>query len=323
MWSAIAAHGAEPARRLESFAELDAALAAEKTTVWLDLHRPTPEEVERLASTFALDPLTVEDCVSDLHHPKLDDFERYLYLVVHGVRAGSGRGEMQTAELDVVLTKHALVTFRQDEMRSIREVWQKSLARPGFLSQGPAHALHSVLSAQADHYVDEVEALEQEAQQLEELVFSAERPRGFERRVFLLKRDVAHLRRILASQREIVYRIARGDVAGIPARLRMHFRDVYDHLYRATETLDTLRDLSMALLETHLSLMANRTNRIMRVLTTVATFILPLSLVTGWFGMNFRGLEGLDVRHPELLVLGISALVVAAMALFLKRRGWL
>jgi magnesium transporter len=87
--------------------------------------------------------------------------------------------------------------------------------------------------------------------------------------------------------------------------------------------LDTLRDLSMALLETHLAIVANRTNYVMRVLTTVATFILPLSLVTGWFGMNFRGLWGLDLPHPDRFVLGLFGAVTVVMGLILRRRGWL
>src|SRR5262245_35507882 len=103
----------------------------------------------------------------------------------------------------------------------------------------------------------------------------------------------------------------------------MNFRDVYDHLYRATEMLDTLRDLSMALLETHLAIVANRTNYVMRVLTTVATFILPLTLVTGWFGMNFRGLSLLEIPHPDLFVLSLFALITLLMALLLRRGGWM
>ena len=138
-----------------------------------------------------------------------------------------------------------------------------------------------------------------------------------------MKRDIAQLRQILGSQRELVHRIGRGDFREIPSGMCMGFRDVYDHLYRATEMLDTLRDLSMALLETHLAIVANRTNDVMRVLTTVATFILPLTLVTGWFGMNFTQLSGLGVAHPDRLVLGSFGVVTITLVLWLRRRGWL
>jgi magnesium transporter len=323
MWRALAAQGNGLPSALETPEALRSAIGAEKTSVWIDFVEATPEEVQLLTETFALDPLTVEDCVADLHHPKIDDFEHYLYLVVHGVRAGSRRGEMKTVELDMVIEKNTLVTFRHEEMRSISETWQRAVSRQGFLAHGPVHALQSILAAQADHYIDEVESLQTDIHELETSVFAERRPVGFERQVFAVKRDIAHLRQILGSQREIVHRIGRGDFREVPKRMCMVFRDVYDHLYRATEMLDTLRDLSMALLETHLALIANRTNYVMRVLTTVATFILPLTLVTGWFGMNFRELAGLGIAQPDLFVLGLFGAVTLLMAFLLYRAGWM
>src|SRR6185503_20878172 len=148
-------------------------------------------------------------------------------------------------------------------------------------------------------------------------------PAGFERQVFAVKRDIAHLRQVLGSQRELVHRIGRGDFREVPQRMTMVFRDVYDHLYRATEMLDTLRDLSMALLETHLAIVANRTNQVMRALTTVATFILPLTLITGWFGMNFPKLAGLEIDNPDLFVLGLFGAITILMILLLRRGGWM
>ena len=120
--------------------------------------------------------------------------------------------------LDVVLTRNALVTFRSDEMRSVGETWQKVAARPGYLARGPVAVLQSILAAQADHYVDEVERLQDEMHLLEEEVFAKERPPGFERKVFALKRDISQLRQILGTQREIVHRIGRGDFPEVPAR---------------------------------------------------------------------------------------------------------
>jgi magnesium transporter len=323
MWRAWAAQGNGAASPIDTPDALRAALADDETSVWIDFFEATPDEVGLLAETFQLDPLTVEDCVADLHHPKIDDFGHYLYLVVHGVLAGSRRGEMKTVELDVVIERNALVTFRHEEMRSVAETWQRAGSRPGFLGQGPVHVLQAILAAQADHYIDEVERLQEELHRLEVDVFADRQQAGFERMVFSVKRDIAHLRQVLGSQRELVHRIGRGDFAEVPKQMCMVFRDVYDHLYRATEMLDTLRDLSMALLETHLAIVANRTNHVMRVLTTVATFILPLSLVTGWFGMNFRALAGLGISHPDLFVLTLFGLVTVAMALILRRAGWL
>jgi magnesium transporter len=257
MWRGLAAHGNGAPTAFDTPDALRAALADGKSIVWIDFADATPDEVELLADTFGLDPLTVEDCVSDLHHPKIDDFEKYLYLVVHGVLAGRRRGEMKTIELDVVIQKNALVTFRHDQMRSVDEAWQKATSRAGFLAHGPVQVLQTILSTQADHYIEEVERIGEEIQALEADVFADRQPIGFERQVFSVKHDIAHLRQVLGTQRELVHRIGRGDFPEIPERTCMVFRDVYDHLYRATEMLDTQRDLSMALLETHLAIVAN------------------------------------------------------------------
>ena len=204
MWRAFAAQGNGLPSPLETPEALRTALGAEKTSVWVDFMEATPEEVQLLAETFALDPLTVEDCVADLHHPKIDDFEKYLYLVVHGVLAGRRRGEMKTIELDVVIQKNALVTFRHDQMRSVDEAWQKATSRAGFLAHGPVQVLQTILSTQADHYIEEVERIGEEIQALEADVFADRQPIGFERQVFSVKHDIAHLRQVLGTQRELV-----------------------------------------------------------------------------------------------------------------------
>ena len=180
MWRAWAARGSGLPHALETPEAFRSAVGSDDT-VWIDFVSATPDEVALLAETLRLDPLTVEDCVADLHHPKIDDFEHYLYLVVHGVSGGARRGQMHTVELDLVIAKNTLVTFRHAEMRSIEETRQKALARPGFLAHGPAFALQSILAIQADHYIEEVETLQQELHELETRVFAERQPTGFER----------------------------------------------------------------------------------------------------------------------------------------------
>ncbi|HZN61789.1 MAG TPA: CorA family divalent cation transporter, partial [Planctomycetota bacterium] len=116
--------------------------------------------------------------------------------------------------------------------------------------------------------------------------------------------------------------LGRGDFEVIPKKLLMHFRDVYDDLYRAAEMTDLLRDIAHSAVETHLNLVANRTNEIMKVLTIITCIILPMTLITGWYGMNFRNLAALDWGRPELFVLVLFAIVTAGFAWFLKRKRW-
>src|SRR3990167_8307198 len=159
MWKAIYAEPGEKPRELRGLSEIGPAAASEKGTLWVDLFNADETETRLLTDVFRLDPLAVEDCVTEVHHPKVDDYGDYLYLAVHGVKGGSRRGGLGTIELDLVLSRHWLITFRHDEMRSVAQTWERCLRQEGFLGQGPDACLQHVLAAQADHFVDEVEKL--------------------------------------------------------------------------------------------------------------------------------------------------------------------
>jgi magnesium transporter len=187
-----------------------------------------------------------------------------------------------------------------------------------------AETLQTILATQASHHVDEVENLQKDLATIEgELTEAGPGDRTPAKRVFRIKADLARLRLILGAQREVVHRLGRGDFDVIPKKLHMHFRDVYDDLYRAAEMTDLLRDIAHSAVETHLNLIANRTNEIMKVLTIITCIILPMTVITGWYGMNFRNLAALEWRYPELWVFGMFVVVTAGFAWFLRRKSWI
>jgi len=258
-----------------------------------------------------------------MHHPKVDDYETYIYLSVHGILPGSERGDIRTCELDVVLSDNWLITHGAPGMRSINESWDRALKAKALPGNTAAETLQSILATQASHHVDEVENLQKDLATVEEqLLEIGTGQRAASRRVFRIKADLARLRLILGAQREVVHRLGRGDFAVVPKKLLMHFRDVYDDLYRAAEMTDLLRDIAHSAVETHLNLVANRTNEIMKVLTILTCIILPMTLITGWYGMNFHNLAGLNWQYPELGVIGLFAVVTAGFAWFLRRKHW-
>ena len=324
MWRALYSEPGKPLRTLERKEEILPAASSARGLLWLDLADPAADEVELLTSAFKLDPLAVEDIVDEIHHPKVDDYGGYIYLSVHGIRPGSERGDIQTCELDVVLSDRWLITHGAPGMRSITETWNRSLKAKSLPGGSPAETLQTILATQASHHVDEVELLQKDLATIEtELVEAGPGDRTAPRRVFRIKADLARLRLILGAQREVVHRLGRGYFAVIPKQLLMHFRDVYDDLYRAAEMTDLLREIAHSAVETHLNLVANRTNEIMKVLTIITCIILPMTLITGWYGMNFRNLASLDWRYPELWVLGLFAAVTAGFAWFLRRKRWI
>jgi magnesium transporter len=324
MWRALFSDRNSPLRVLERREEVVEAAGLKRGALWIDFQDPTPEEVSLLKDAFKLDPLAFEDIVTEVHHPKVDDYGDYIYLAVHGVLPRKGVGNMRTCELDVVLSDHWLITHGPPEMRSVPETWDRAMRAKGLPGGSTVETLQAILATQASHHVDEVERLQEELSRVEAVLLEKGPKEGApSKRVYLIKSDLARLRIILGAQREVVHRLGRGDFRAIPPRLHMHFRDVYDDLYRAAEMTDLLRDMANSALETYLNMAANRTNDIVKVLTILSCFILPLTFITGWFGMNFKNLTGLDWHHGQIYVLGLCALSTVSLAFFFRRKGWL
>jgi magnesium transporter len=196
-------------------------------------------------------------------------------------------------------------------------------------SQGPEDVsviLQQILASQATLHLREIERLHADLAQMESGMFDQAR-KGFTvdsaEVLFDIKADLARLRAIMGSQRDVFVRLHRGEFPVIPGNMLMQFRDVYDDIHRATETIDLLREISGTALDTYLMLATHRTNEIVKVLTILATFILPLTLVTGWYGMNFERMLGLDWKYGELYVLALFLAICAGLGVYLKRRKWL
>lgn len=310
-------------RVLERPEEVAQAVSSGRGALWLDLQDPNEGEV-KLLDAFKLDPLAVEDIVTEIHHPKVDDYGDYLYLAVHGVWPGRMRGEMATCELDIVLADRWLITHGPVAMRTVPEIWARCVKAGSLPGGSTVETLQAILATQSSHHVDEVERLQEELARIEPaLLEPGPNLSSPHRKIHQIKGDLARLRIILGAQREVVHRLSRGDFKAIPPRLHMHFRDVYDDLYRAAEMTDILRDIANSALETYLNVAANRTNEIVKVLTIISSFILPLSLITGWFGMNFRHMSEFDWLYGQWFAFGLCSMVTVMMLFFFRRKKWI
>lgn len=326
MWRAAILEPGRESRILTDRADVAPPATSSPGVLWLDLVASTAEEFSVLSRVFRLDPLIIEDCAAELHHPKLDVYDDVLFLVVHGLRLGARRGEIQTPELDVVLGARYLITYRMEDMRSVDEVWEKAMRAASGHAEGAPSILQRILAAQATAHLREVERLQDDVLEIERELFDRARTGAsltLAEKLFDIKIDLARLRSIMGNQRDVVYRLSRGESSLVSTALTMQYRDVHDDLHRATEMLDVLREVSTTALDTHLMLATHRTNEIVRVLTVLATFILPLTLVTGWYGMNFRHMLGFDWKLGEIYVLGLFCAISAGLWFFLRRRHWL
>ncbi len=304
---------------------LAALLGDPANQVWVDMQASTDGEYQQmLATVFHFHPLAIEDAITDLHVPKLDDYGSYLYLVFHTVNLGEEPMDIDTEEVDVFLGANYLVTIHEAMRRSIERCWNAAHHVEAGLARGPAMLLYELLDSQIDTYMPIIDAFEDQLEKLGDDIFhSHETERDLLNRLLTAKSSALRLQRILAPQRELLGRLSTGDYKVVPPHVRMYYRDVYDHLARLANLSESMRELSSSTIETHLALVNNRMNEVMKVLTIVTSIFIPLSFIAGVYGMNFRYMPELDIWwfYPLIWIVFITIPVVM-LALF-RRSKWI
>lgn len=291
--------------------------------LWVDLADPSDEEIRVLSDVFAFHELAIEDARAIMHHPKLEAYDGYLYLILHGIDFQAARHHFATHDTDFFIGPHYLVTVHSGKTRSIPQVRELCLKAHHIAEEGPLALVHRIVDTMVDHYRPEVEKLGEQLDALENRVFVRPDP-ALMRAILALKRDVASLRRVVLPQRDVVGRLARREFALVTEALAYRFRDIHDQLVRLTDEAMYFQDRIGGLLDAHLAAASNRLNEVMKTLTLIATVFMPLTVLTGMYGMNVAlpalpGGEGAQFYW----VLGIMACTAAFLVWFFKTRKWL
>ena len=324
MFRIFAASSTQPTTvREASFDELPLLLARPDARVWVDLTPPIGDvETAIVRDVFKFHPLAIEDCFARRAHPKIDEYDRYLYLITHGLSPSATAESAEPVELDAFLGANFLITHHAVPSRSVSAVIEQ-VTRTGIpLNQGVTSVLHAILDRQIDGLESVLDHIETRIEGLENQVFA--RPRNaLVASLLSIKRNILELRRWTAKQREVLLRLGRREFALISAEDAMLFRDVHDHLVRINDLLEGFRDMLTSIQEAYLSAVSNRTNDIMRFLTLFSTIMMPLTVLTGIFGMNFEHMPELRSRYGYPLVLVAMLVIVGSMLLYFRHRGWL
>jgi magnesium transporter len=254
-------------------------------TVWVDIEQPQDDDRRLLGEVFHFHELAVEDALSALHHPKIESYDGFLYLILHGIWSGPHDNNFETQDVDFFIGRNYLVTVHQGPSRSIEQERNVCRRHAELFLDGPVGLCHRIVHRLVDHYGPEVDALEEQLEQLEQAVFDDPSQNPI-RQLLELKRDVATLRRVALPERDAVGRLARREFPQISEKMVYRFRDVYDQLVRLTDEAIFLQDRVTGLIEAHLSNQSNRLNQVMKVLTVIATIFMPLTVLTSMWGMN-------------------------------------
>ncbi len=288
---------------------------------WLDIHKPTPSDIALLEEVFAYHPLALEDTLNFDQRPKIEEYDDFVFLAVYGAN-GDDDG---LVEVHCFFSETRLITVHRDDCPSFRELRRRG-ARRGLPFHEPALVLHAVVDALVDSFFPLLSDLDDRIDELEDAIFTHPSDAALQE-IFKLKRHLATYRKVIAPQRDLFTRVAGGiaSIPGVSEEVERYYRDVYDHLIRINDLIDSYRDLLTSSMDVYLSTVSNRLNSVMKRLTIVATIFMPLTWITGFFGMNFgtlvSGIEGL----PAFLLFGLVSQVVAivAMLLLFQRKGWM
>ena len=305
-------------------AEISDRIEAPGAVVWLDLAAPAAADLETISEEFSLSPLAVEDAVAPRERPKLDRYADHLFLNIYAADLDAATGELTTSEIAAFVTPRALITVRKDDRFDVDRLIGAWDANRDLATSGVGYLLHGLLDVVVDSHFAAVQLLDDELEELEDHLFDVARPGGCDvpRRSFELRKSLVHLRRVVLPTREVVNSLMRRDLGVVDAAIAPSYQDVYDHVLRATEWTEGLRDLVTTILETHLTIQSNRLNETMKKLTGWAAIIAVPTAVTGFFGQNvpypgFGHESGL--WESVIIMVGIALLLYVMF----KRRGWL
>ena len=295
----------------------------ESAVVWIDLCAPDLAELQLVADELGLNALAVEDATTGRQRPKFNRFAGHDFLTAYAVRLDRETGELVTGEIAAFITPSALVTVRKDNEFPIEGLLAHWDDNAHLTKYGVGSLVHGLLDYLVDGHFDAVQSLDDEIEQLEDLLFDdRQHDKDVQRRSFELRKSLVHLRRVVLPMREVLNTLMRRDVGLVPVEMGPDFQDVYDHVLRATEWTESLRDLVATIVETNLTIQGNRLNIITKKVTSWAAIIAVPTAITGFYGQNlpypgFSQESGFIVS--SVLIVALSG----GLYLAFKRKDWL
>ena len=292
---------------------------------WTNIENPATEDIEVLRRNFSFHPLDLEDCLSKIERPKIDEYDDYLFIVMHFPIYDLDQQVSQPAEVDFFIGVNYLVTVHDGRLKPIVQLFEDCRAyeqtRQRHMGAGASRLLHSVIDKLVDYCFPILAKVDHNIQTIEDEIFT-EHMRQIVQRISVVRRDIIALRRVIKPQLAIVANLEHVDRPFIREDLDVYFGDIHDHLQKAWEELEDYREVLEGLSDTSESVVSYRINDVIKILTIISVMMLPLSLISGIYGMNVL-LPGQGSPWAFVAIIAAMALVVLAMLAFFKKKNWL
>jgi magnesium transporter len=308
--------------------DLDSALKNPESILWLDIAKESITQVEPILNdVFNFHPLAIDDALNEEHAPKVNDWQEYLHIVLREASYTSSESEqLRAPELNIFLGANYIVTYSQEISVNLDRVWNTCQQDQCWIKRGTTHILYWIADELVSEAVSAVEDMQDELEQVEDQLFAEAGPDTLEK-IFTLKRNVLHLRRIVIPQKEVLNKLARNEYQVINKVDRIFFRDVYDHLLQLGSLLDDMVVLVSSARVTYLSVVNNQMNDVVKTLTVITAFFMPLAFISGFFGMNFfqatMPFEPWTGTLAFVTTLAAMVLIPLLMFLWMRHKSWI
>ncbi|HYY57852.1 MAG TPA: magnesium/cobalt transporter CorA [Pyrinomonadaceae bacterium] len=294
----------------------------EKNVVWADVSDPTSQDFIELAEEFGFHPLSIEDCQQTHQRPKVEEYPGYYFMVLYEAELVGPHDHLELRELNIFLGANYLVTVHSRPIRAIktaRRLWHEWTDRA---EHGAGMLAYLMIDAIVDDYMPLLDILSDRMDDLEDEIFGDFRSGSIEE-IFRIKKQLLYLRRSITPLRDVFNTLLRREQPIFARETHVYFQDVFDHIIRVADTVDTLRDLLGSTMDAYLSMQSNRMNVVMKRLTSIATILMSVTLIAGIYGMNFAHMPELGWKYGYVYALLSMVIVGFGLYLFLRKVKWL
>lgn len=312
----------EGVKVIEDVANFDKLMATPDSLLWVDMCKPNDKELFILTHDFHFHPLAIEDVISERPRTKIDDYDKYLFLVFQAADFIGREHGLKVTEVDFFLGKNSLVTVHYDEHRLFDHLYYRAERDERLISRGADFLLHTVIDAIVDNYNSTLDIFEYEVDRVEDDVLS-EPDEETVKSIFTLRRDIVQLKRIVLPQKEVIGRLSHPGWDLVSDKATVYFADIHDHLISINDLADSHREILNSSLEAYYSSIHTKTNEIIKFLTIFTGLFIPPTFLVGIWGMNFDFMPELNQPWGYWAALSFIGLVIGSLLLFFHKKKWL
>lgn len=296
-----------------------------KDFTWVSINNPTEAEIDKLRRTHKFHHLDLEDCLSEIQRPKIDDYDDYLFIVLH-VPVKGRRKQIQTEEINIFIGQNFVITLHENNP-NIKKVFERAKnskqVKDEYMSKGTGYFLYMIIDDLFESGFPIMDDLSKQVNELEVDVFDQDYSRDRLRDILILKKDIINFRRIIMPQRAIIAQLEHKNKKFLPENLDVYFDDIVDKIEKMWNNLENLQELTASLQETNESIISHNTNNVIKILTIFSVVMLPLTFITGFYGMNVKGLPFAETGSSLLVITGVIVTVVVFMLSYFRYKKWI